>query len=547
MYRSPEGRADETRDPRDDDAPVASWKAFWKRFLPLALVLLLFITLFYRWTVGDLFDRLEMREAVTVESQSTAVTYLLRDVIADALILSEHNELLEFLATGEHARLAELAVEMCSVSRHVGLYDQVRFIDASGQEIVRINNNDGHPTVVPEAQLQDKRDRYYFQDVMELTRGEVYLSALDLNIEHGAVEIPYKPMIRVGVLVFDAHGRKRGTIMINYLAQTLLDSLGGVGRISSGDPMLLNQEGYWLLSPDPAQSWGFMFATGADHRLAIEDPPAWSHMTRNPSGHVYTPEGLYTYRWLDLVADTRQIMTVGFSASEESEALRWSVLTRVPAAFIEQRRAKILLPLVALGLVVLGLMAVGVRIMVTARAQRRHHQEHLERLARLDALTGIANRRTFEERLEREMARTDRHGRPCALLMIDLDGFKAVNDTQGHQVGDQVLKDVAKLLRESLRVRSEDLVARFGGDEFAVLLCELKGVETALAVAEMIRERIGRPVWGGQSVSASIGVALYPDHARDMPDLFRLADRAMYDAKHAGKDRSALAERVSEV
>lgn len=528
---------------RLSQAPLPS---FWKLFLPLAVVPLGIILVFYEWVAEDFFDRLETLEAVTLESQARVIGHVLTDVVADALILAEQNELRDFLATGDRARLPQSAAELLSFSRYVGVYDQVRFIDASGQEIVRVNRNGGNPVVVAEAALQDKEGRYYFEEALGLERGQVYLSALDLNIERGVVEIPYKPMIRVGTPVVDADGRTLGIILVNYLAQDLLDTLSGVGRMSSGVAMLLNQEGYWLLAPDASQSWGFMFPGGEERRLEVEDPIAWSRMTQQPSGHFYTARGLYTYRWLDLVEEIGLFMSVGISAGMGAEPRRWCVLTRVPRAFIDRRRAEILLPLGVSGAVVLGLLAIGLRAIITVMAERRRRQKHLERLASLDTLTGIANRRTFEERLMREMARTDRHGRRCALLMIDLDGFKAVNDTQGHQVGDQVLKDVAKLLGRTLRVRSEDVVARFGGDEFAVLLCELGDAQTALAVAEMIRARIGRLAWGGQSVSASIGVALYPDHAGDMPELFRVADAAMYGSKRAGKDRIRLAERPSD-
>ncbi|NEV64267.1 diguanylate cyclase [Thiorhodococcus minor] len=514
---------------------------FWKLFTPLAAVPLVVLLLFYHWIAGDAFLRLESLESASVEAQSASVRRLLRDVVADVLILAEENELLEFLETGDQARLEEIASELLAVSGHTQIYDQVRFIDASGREVVRVNYNAGRPAIVPKAQLQDKRGRYYFEEAIGLERGEVYISVLDLNIEHGAIEQPLKPMIRVGTPVVDLNGRKRGIVLVNYLAEELLDLLRSVGRMSSGEAMLLNRDGYWLLGPDPDMSWGFMLPDGQDKRLGIQDPAAWSRMVLAPGGHFYTDLGLYTYRAFDLVAETSRFIAAKVSPGEGVDGRVWYLTTRVPQQLIARRHAEIFVPLAIVGLVILVLLAVGVRSMLSIVRERRKSNERLERLAHLDALTGIANRRAFEEGVAREMARADRHGRRCALLMIDLDGFKAINDTQGHQVGDQVLKDVAKALRVTVRMRSEDSVARFGGDEFAVLLCELPDSDTARAVAEKIRACLSRLRWQGQSVSASIGVALYPEHGAAMSVLLRAADLAMYAAKHAGKDRVALA------
>lgn len=513
---------------------------FWKLFVPLAAFPLVFLLLFYHWIAGDAVSRLESLESASVEAQSASVRRLLREVVADVLILAEENELLEFLETGDPARLDELAGELLAISRHTQIYDQVRFIDASGREVVRVNYNDGRPAIVPKAQLQDKRGRYYFEEAIGLERGEVYISALDLNIEHGAIERPFKPMIRVGTPVVDLEGRKRGIVLVNYLAEELLGLARSVGKMSAGEAMLLNREGYWLLGPDSERIWGFMLPDGQDNRLGIQDPDAWSRMTRSPGGHFYTSRGLYTYRAFDLVEETSLFIAAKVSPGEGVEGRVWYLVTRVPQTLILRRHAEVVIPLGIAGLVILVLLAVGVRSMLSVMRERRRSNERLERLARLDTLTGIANRRAFEERVAREMARADRHDRRCALLVVDLDGFKAINDTQGHQVGDQVLKDVAAALKSAVRMRSEDLVARFGGDEFAVLLCELPNRDTARAVAEKIRACLGRLSWDGQSVSASIGAALYPDHGDDMTELFRAADKAMYSAKRSGKDRVAL-------
>lgn len=186
----------------------------------------------------------------------------------------------------------------------------------------------------------------------------------------------------------------------------------------------------------------------------------------------------------------------------------------------------------ALGFAALSALLV-VLVVQLARIDRR-----TDRAATTDPLTGVRNRLMFQEDLEREMARAEREGRRLALLVVDVDRFKAVNDVHGHAAGDAVLVEVASRLREC--VRGGDLLVRMGGDEFVVLLVGLDDDEQASAAASRIVE-VMRPPFacaGTPLVAAvSVGVATYPGSAAGSDELLRHADRAMYAAKAAGGGR----------
>lgn len=167
----------------------------------------------------------------------------------------------------------------------------------------------------------------------------------------------------------------------------------------------------------------------------------------------------------------------------------------------------------------------------------------IRELAIRDGLTGLLNRREFLERLREELLRSRRYAHPCALLLLDIDRFKAINDTWGHPAGDEVLRAVAARIRDS--VRPTDKVARYGGEEFAVLLPET-ALEAAVMLAERLRAAIAAcavAVAPGHTLTptASIGVAAFPEDAGTDEALIELADRALYAAKQGGRDRVAAA------
>jgi diguanylate cyclase (GGDEF)-like protein/PAS domain S-box-containing protein len=170
---------------------------------------------------------------------------------------------------------------------------------------------------------------------------------------------------------------------------------------------------------------------------------------------------------------------------------------------------------------------------ITGRKRREHRLRHM---AEHDDLTGVANRRRLVAELELRLEHAARHGEQGALLVLDLDGFKAINDTQGHDAGDQVLVTAAVALRRRLRVT--DVLGRLGGDEFAVILPHLDA-DGALRVSEQLLEEVRAATHG--TVTASCGIALYGPDRPGAPDaLLSAADRAMYVAKARGRDAAVL-------
>jgi two-component system, cell cycle response regulator len=176
----------------------------------------------------------------------------------------------------------------------------------------------------------------------------------------------------------------------------------------------------------------------------------------------------------------------------------------------------------------------------------RNHGKMLESLALNDPLTGLANRRLLDDRMTMALVHARRNKSAMAVLYLDLDGFKQINDTLGHSAGDDLLKMIAGRLVET--VRKEDTVARLGGDEFIIALWHVSGTDYAATVALRAIEAVSQPydIEGSiVSITTSAGVSVYPIHGEDADALMKSADQALYEAKRTGKNTYRISDRSS--
>ncbi|MDH4321958.1 MAG: PDC sensor domain-containing protein, partial [Desulfobulbaceae bacterium] len=200
-----------------------------KYFLLILAPLLLLLTL-----IGFHFRQME-HEKTHIEIKTLAFQRLAAEqklinqefqtIAEDLLTLAGQNEIMLFTDSGDRQILDQIAREFLQHSKNTGIYDQIRLLDAAGMERARVNGNHGAPTVVPESELQDKSSRYYFRETIQLPKGGIFVSPMDLNIEHGAIESPQKPVIRFGTPIFNSRGEKKGIVLLNYQADQLLSRM----------------------------------------------------------------------------------------------------------------------------------------------------------------------------------------------------------------------------------------------------------------------------------------------------------------------------------
>jgi two-component system sensor histidine kinase/response regulator len=314
-----------------------------------------------------------------------------RDVrfMADNLFLRQFID----APTPDHRRLVEsFFIDLMSTRLH--LYDQMRYLDEAGREVIRINNGEGTAQAVPETELQDKAGRYYFKNTRSLTTGQIYLSPLDLNVEQGVVEQPPKPMLRYATPAVDGEDGRRGVMVLNYLGQHLLERLRGAGAPLGSDFWLINQDGDWLIGPDPELEWGFMFPERVAGGFARRYPELWQRLQQHGDGQ------------LSVTAANQDLLTLSrFSPSADmpgdagrvqtGPGMQWYLVAGLPHARLVELRAELRHPLlIAWGLlaVLFGTLSAWVAVLLRrchlalAEIEQREHQFHALLEAAPDAI-----------------------------------------------------------------------------------------------------------------------------------------------------------------
>lgn len=251
-------------------------KAFCFIFITIiALSATLLVGLERKDKLTELND-VQVKEQWAVQMEYSIMAGRITSLVSDVAYLHDVYE--ETLADPDQYDAIARQWIVFSNKRHI--YDQIRFIDAKGDEKIRVDLRQEGAIQIPRQELQNKKDRYYFYEAAQLPEGTLHISPLDLNIEHDAVEIPYKPMIRLGMPLY-SHGNLLGVIVINYLADDFLDLFRQYDQTTRGHIMLLNSSSYYLSSYRTELNWGFMFPDEKDHRFDNYHPNEWESIIQN--------------------------------------------------------------------------------------------------------------------------------------------------------------------------------------------------------------------------------------------------------------------------
>lgn len=454
-------------------------------------------------------------------------------------------------------------------------YFQIRLIAAGngGMERVRIDRDGDKLVRVTGDELQEKGHYPYVFDTLRLAAGQTYLSRIVINRERGSHSALGQPAVQLAMPVVDPQRGPLGIVVINV-------DLNGLFALLAADLpqeyqlIFANQEGDLLIHPDRSRTFGF----DRGRRVLLQDEfPATLDLVDGRSRQAMTDVRIASDSSVPVVAAFIG-QPISVASNEKGFILG---LAQPLAAVVEQADAlgTVILQIVLGTCLVCVLLAALVARAVTrpinsmsaavegfadddstkdlpvrrrdeigtlARsfgrlrtqitqqlAELQQSRAELEHLAQHDTLTGLPNRALFNDRMELALASARRDKARLALLFIDLDRFKPINDTLGHAAGDLILRGISDRIRA--HVRQSDTAARIGGDEFVVLLRNVHHPDDAHSVANKIREAAALPfIFDGQppiTLSVSIGIALYPDNGTDLLSLAKHADKAMYSEK----------------
>jgi len=642
-------------------------KTEWKRLFLLtcgAYVLITLALLMGKSTYDQgLKDRVVERHQYLLNLTENRIHQFVLRVALDAQQLSVLPSIRRFILNPSETTRSEVENVFRRAADVDSRYDQIRIIGLSGQELIRVNDYiDGARPVAVE-QLQNKYYRYYVQEGLKLAPGQIYLSPLDLNVEHGEVEQPYKPVIRAVTLLRDDQGMPLALVVLNYKAGYFLNRFRAHFEASDRG-MLVNSEGYWLSNHFRESEWGWQLQR-PDKVISAWNAELWRLMQQKPEGVFDANDELISYRqvhpaefdefsdgrfnadlglkqdvkvqsWFSMVRTSEDewlahafyqhpgvklfVLFIYFSVftliwfflkhriakqineqqknsyTAELEDLYYnapvgyltfdatSLITNANNKTLEylgyrrdelvnKKRLKDMLSTeskaqinLAMSTHYVGDLRLDLQckdgrwLPVASAISSKFHgsaltisrcsvqdislqlelEQRLKALANTDALTGAYNRRYVEKLFLHALEEWSSENDNLAILMLDIDHFKSINDTYGHSTGDDVLVAFTQLCQRCLG--DQGYFSRFGGEEFLAVLPGMD-LSSAVASAEHIRAetealRIDKGTGNDIAFTVSIGVAVYNKTEKETLDqLVYRADEALYRAKNTGRNQ----------
>lgn len=504
------------------------------------------------------------------------------DIGADALVLAGMPSSAEIAQTddglGENAARERLAQVYSSFMVHHPDYLQIRLITRQhyGLELIRFDRDADGLVRVEGNRLQEKGQFAYVFDTLAFSPGRLYASPISVNHEYGAHAAENRPTLRLGTPVANGKGQVVGVVVID------VDLAGLLKRLQSDLPSdyqvyLANEWGDFLVHPDSSKTFGF----DKGRRVLMQDSFSVTKPLFEQSQSEVLVNGLTYPR--QAAGQVLSFVRRPFGASEGNRFIVLGLAKPLEdvlsdADLLGNRIIRMVLVFSALAVLLAILFAraltkplhilayaathlfaehametlplkrtdeIGVLARCFDRLRREiksqmdtlhNKQTELVHLATHDGLTGLPNRMLFMQKLENAIEEAARRQESLAVLFVDLDRFKQINDQFGHSVGDKVLVVVARRLKQVLC--TADVVARLGGDEFIVLIEGPRAAEAAPAIASRIVDTLNEELLmdgHNMAVGASIGISQFPDDSGTAEELLLNADAAMYAAKSGGR------------
>ena len=280
-------------------------------FLPVALLICSGAYFYYLSQLRFIHEQNQKLEHETVLVGVVSINRSLEYVMQDVHILYLDTDFRRMINDPDEKNIDEVAGDWLAFAEAKKVYNKIRWIDEKGMERLRVNYSDGKGVVVPEKKLQNRSERYFFDDTNVLKEGEVYVSPLDLNIEDDHIQEPYVPTIRFGMPLFNKKGEKKGILLLNYYATSMIGRFQQLTSMRGNSAWLVNQNGFWLKGPVSNDEFGFMFNKN-DLSMAHRYPAAWERMKNQEEGQFITAGQTITY----ILPDTQKWIIANYKETQ---------------------------------------------------------------------------------------------------------------------------------------------------------------------------------------------------------------------------------------
>ncbi|MCT4509315.1 MAG: diguanylate cyclase [Tepidibacter sp.] len=513
-------------------------------FTTLSVVFILIASVFKYNIINLKKQEIEKNENRIVKLEKNILGEDIYDVISDLLFLSDSF----YLYSSDEITYSDIAEQWKFFSNRKKVYDQIRYIDISGNEIIRINYSDKGSYIVNKEELQNKKDRYYFKDSINLKKEQIYISKLDLNIENSKIEQPLKPMMRLSTPVFDNEGHIKGIVILNYYAKYLLDDFRDILQTSVGETYLLDSNGYWIYNKDKYKEWGFMYEQKKHISFKNEYPKEWEYIVENQEGKLNTKDSFYIFSSIiqtdenkklenaDIVFGEGNWIAVSFISRDSKYGILFdNNYFEVFFSIVNNQKMTFLIILI---------VSIVYSILMT---MNKISNEKIKYFSEYDEMTGVLNRRAGLKKLDKEYKEVLSNEGCVSICFIDINGLKDVNDSLGHEGGDELIMTVVSCIKKN--IRKCDFIIRMGGDEFLIIFMDINK-EKAESIWESINneyKKINDEENRLYIVSVSHGIEecnFYDNNYID--NIINSADEKMYNEKREIKKGLTIIRKVKE-
>jgi len=470
-------------------------------------------------------------EQIVIDVERVIISNKINQVVSDLFYISDSLQ----LSNGDY-NYAELESQWLAFSNRKKIYDQIRFIDLEGNEVIRVNYKEGGAESVDKSNLQNKKDRYYFKDTISLNKNQIYISKLDLNIEGDEIEQPIKPMIRFSKPYYRKDGNLEGIVILNYTANDMLSQVEEIALTAQGSVFMLNADGYWLHnSEDSSYEWTFMYKDKINESFASKYPNEWETMNKNEKGSLSSVNGIFNYT--NVLTNNEFSMDSGENDSLVFDAGDWYIVSYIAPEtpngklFTNNVWDFILTVLLKNYMVYLSILVVAF-IFAVIMTISKIRKDRLKYFSEYDVMTGVYNRRAGFEKLNQLYKNCLKNRSLISICFIDINGLKGVNDFLGHEAGDELILSVVNGIKKN--IRGNDFVARLGGDEFLIIFEELdeEGAEKIWIRILQEYDQINQNENRRYIISASHGIETFKYTIGEYVDLIvNRADEKMYNEK----------------